>query len=66
MESELKAVREIIPSNQEVIDSVTNHIDTFQHPQLTLKGDSETGPILQAGMLAGPKLEVVHKPPKII
>jgi hypothetical protein len=66
MESELKAVCEFILWNQEVNNSVTNHIEAFHDPQLTLKNDSETGPTFQAGMCAGPKLEVVRKTPKII
>jgi len=65
-ESELKAVCDIMPSNQEVNYFIKIYLKAYHDTQLTLKDDSETRPILQAGMAAGPKLEVVHKTPKII
>ena len=52
-ESELKAVRNNIPWIQEVNDFIKIYIKAYHDPQLTLKDDSEIGPIFQVGMLNG-------------
>ena len=42
------------------------YIEAYHDAQLTMTDDYNMRPIFQAGMSAGPKLEVVHKTTKII
>ncbi len=66
MESGLVTVWRITLLKPDVDEAIKTYIEAYHDPQLTLPDDCETGPIFQAGMSAGTKLEIVHKTPKII
>jgi len=46
------------------ISLAVSDIEAYHAPPLTLTDDYNMRPIFQAGMLAGPKLEIVHKTTK--
>jgi hypothetical protein len=66
MESELVTVRRIVLSRDDVEEAIKTYIEAYHGPLLSLRDDYNMRPIFQAGMLAGPKLEIVRKTTKIM